>query len=257
MNHSLTDIVQPAYPPHDHTRVTPPIGTFAMAVLIGAVVLFVGSFAMLGRDAAFALPPSLAAFFAATFWLGRLMMRDFPHGSLGLCNIVTLTRLVIVGVLFTALLSGLPATWVTLGLAILALSLDGIDGWLARKQRLASAFGARFDVEVDAAFALLLAVTAAVNGAAAPYVVLLGLPYYLFGVAKIYAPWLDRPLPESFGRKVVCVFQIAALIALQVPFLADGQLNIVIAAVTAALLWSFGRDTIWLWRQASARVTSR
>jgi len=136
------------------------------------------------------------------------------------------------------------------GLAVCALCLDGVDGWLARKQGLASDFGARFDVEVDAAFALVLACFAAMSGAAGGYVILLGLPYYLFGAARTRLPWLTRSLPEKFGRKAVCVLQIGALIALQVPFLADGQLSIVIAAVAVALLWSFGRDILWLWRAA-------
>jgi phosphatidylglycerophosphate synthase len=222
-----------------------------MAAIIGGALLLVGSFMLIGPKSGmqYATTIGLTAYFMATIWAARRLSTDFPHSRLGLCNLATLGRLVIVGILFVALLEGLHPTWSTLGLAILALSLDGVDGWLARKEGLASEFGARFDVEVDAAFALVLAISAAVNDVVGSYVVLLGLPYYLFGAAKAFLPWLNQPLPDRFSRKAVCVFQIAALIALQAPFFTDGRLDLVVAAVTVALIWSFGRDIIWLWRK--------
>jgi phosphatidylglycerophosphate synthase len=228
-----------------------PFGTFAMAAIIGGALLLVGSFMLIGPKPGmqYATIIGLTAYFMTTIWAGRRLITDFPHSRLGLCNLATLGRLVIVGILFVALLEGLHPTWSTFGLAILALSLDGVDGWLARKEGLASKFGARFDVEVDAAFALVLAISAAVNDVVGSYVVLLGLPYYLFGAAKAFLPWLNQPLPDRFSRKAVCVFQIAALIALQAPFFTDGRLDLVVAAVTVALIWSFGRDIIWLWRK--------
>ncbi|MDX8352514.1 CDP-alcohol phosphatidyltransferase family protein [Cognatiyoonia sp. IB215182] len=229
--------------------VSSPLGAFFVAALSGGVVVLLGSVLMIGSATA-AVVIGLAAYLMATILVARSLVTDFPHAALGLCNIATLGRLVIVGILLTALLQGLAPTWVTFALAVIALCLDGVDGWLARKQGLVSDFGARFDVEVDAAFALVLAIFAAINGAAGVYVVLLGLPYYLFGAARLAWPWLGHALPDSFARKAVCVFQIAALIALQVPFLADGRLDLVILAVTAALLWSFGRDILWLWRHA-------
>ncbi|MEM9787259.1 MAG: CDP-alcohol phosphatidyltransferase family protein, partial [Pseudomonadota bacterium] len=227
---------------------TSPVGTFFVTAFIGGVAVLFGGFSLVGQVPVMshAVTLGLAIYLAATIWVARRLSADFPHAALGLCNIATLGRLVIVAILLVALLDGVAPSWVTFSLAILALCLDGVDGWLARKQGLVSDFGARFDVEVDAAFALVLAVFAAVNGAAGAYVVLLGLPYYIFGAARRMFPWLNQPLPEKFSRKVVCVFQIAALIALQVPFLADGWLDPVIFAVTMALLWSFGRDIVWL-----------
>ena len=109
-----------------------------------------------------------------------------------------------------------------------------------------SQFGADFDMQVDAMFALVLALFAAMNGGAGVVAILLGLPYYLFVLAKIVMPWLNNPLPDRFSRKMVCVFQIAALILLQVPFFANGVLDLVVAAVASALMWSFGRDIVWL-----------
>jgi phosphatidylglycerophosphate synthase len=41
------------------------------------------------------------------------------------------------------------------------LALDGLDGWLARRFGLASAYGARFDMEVDGFLILVLALLVA------------------------------------------------------------------------------------------------
>ena len=43
-------------------------------------------------------------------------------------------------------------------LAVVALALDAVDGWVARRSRTASALGARFDGEVDAFLILALSV---------------------------------------------------------------------------------------------------
>ena len=151
--------------------VSSPVGTYYAGSLLGGIFLLVGGLMMIGpkNTAPFAAMLGLAGYLGATIWAGYRLSVDFPHASLGLCNIATLGRLVLVGILLIALLGGVTPNWMTFALAVIALSLDGVDGWLARKQGLASDFGARFDVEVDAAFALLLAVSAAVAGAAEPY----------------------------------------------------------------------------------------
>ncbi|WP_373636808.1 CDP-alcohol phosphatidyltransferase family protein [Yoonia sp. BS5-3] len=227
-----------------------PAGKFGVGAGVGLLVIFAACELLFGLMTA--LPGAVfvsAIFYGIAVLIGmRGLHQGYPHAALGLCNLVTLVRLVIVAILCAALLGAISPTWTTFALASFALALDGIDGWLARKQGLASDFGARFDVEVDAAFALILAMYAATNGAAGPWVILLGVPYYLFVFTGRYLPWLNGALPPRFSRKAVCVFQIAALIALQVPLLADGRLDPVIIAVAAALVWSFGRDILWLWR---------
>jgi len=75
-----------------------------------------------------------------------------PRGF-GAANTATVIRLVL-----TAALAFVPASRCTLlAPATLALfALDGIDGWLARKLRIASDFGAALDMEVDAYFVAML-----------------------------------------------------------------------------------------------------
>ncbi|NKX44021.1 CDP-alcohol phosphatidyltransferase family protein [Roseicyclus persicicus] len=178
------------------------------------------------------------------------MRRGYPHPDLGAANLVTLARLALTAALLAPLVA--PASgWAVLAVALVALTLDGADGWLARRQGRVSAFGARFDMEVDAALGLILALNAWAAGTVGAAVLLLGLPRYVFVAAGAVWPWLLAPLPDRFGRKAACVVQIAALIALQAPVV-QGPVAVAILAGGAAVLgWSFGRDVLWLWRTRS------
>lgn len=213
--------------------------------IVFVVLTWVGA-AWLGAD------PGGFALATAGYALGigltlTLFRRGFPHPTLGACNVVTLARLALTAALLAPLTGPAPPLAI-FTLAALALSLDGLDGWLARRGAWTSAFGARLDMEVDSGLALLLALNAWAAGMAGPVVLLLGLPRYLFAAALLVFPWLDRPLPEKFGRKMVCVAQITGLMALQLPLFAGIPAQIIVAAISVALVWSFGRDVVWLWR---------
>ncbi|WP_371054320.1 CDP-alcohol phosphatidyltransferase family protein [Rhodosalinus sp. K401] len=223
-----------------------PRGMLGAAVLGGVPIVLAVAMALVGPDGA-AMALALAGYLAGAGFVLHLMRRGYPHGALGLCNVVTLTRLALTSALL-APLAGAAASWAVLAVAGIALSLDGVDGWLARREARVSSFGARFDMEVDAALALILALNAWVAGPAGPAVVLLGLPRYVFAVAAHVLPWLDRPLPERFGRKAVCVLQLGALIALQLDPVALRIAEPLVTGVAAALAWSFARDVLWLWR---------
>jgi phosphatidylglycerophosphate synthase len=190
-----------------------------------------------------------AAYVAATVAVGDFLRRTYPHPTLGLCNVVTLGRLVIVGALTAALAAGGGAPPAVFALATLALALDGVDGWLARSRGRVSAFGARFDVEVDSAFALVLALHALVSGTVGPVVLVLGIIRYAFIAAALVLPWLAGSLPERFSRKAVCVLQLAALILLQLPGLPDQAAAGLVWIAAGALIWSFGKDILHLRRQ--------
>jgi phosphatidylglycerophosphate synthase len=123
-----------------------------------------------------------------------------------------------------------------------------VDGWLARRGGHVSDFGARFDMEVDGVLALVLALLAYAGGHAGALIVLLGVPLYLFRVAQIALPWLRGDLPPRFSRKLVCVVQIAVLIAVLVPPVSRPVADLLAAVAAAGLLWSFLVDIRWLWR---------
>lgn len=176
--------------------------------------------------------------------------RSHPHPRFGAANTVTLIRLGGVAV-FAALaveprLVAGSGGWWALALALFLLALDGLDGWLARRQRLASAFGARFDMEVDALLILALAVIAFSQGEVGFWVLGLGLVRYAFVAAGWLWPRLAAPLPPSLRRKSVCVVQVVALTALLAPVVATPVSGLLAATAFAALLWSFAVDVRWL-----------
>ena len=90
------------------------------------------------------------------------LSKHHPFARFGAANQVTVTRGALV-----ALLAGLIGERTAVGLptfvmaaAVTVAVLDGIDGWMARRNHMASDFGARFDMETDALFIMVLAVLA-------------------------------------------------------------------------------------------------
>lgn len=228
---------QPAF--HD------PVVQFIAAAWFGAFVVPVVALLVVGFEPV-AIAVSLAAYLGAATLSVGLMRRGYPHPTMGLCNVTTLARLVLTAALVAPVMAPF-GEWAVLIVAVPALGLDGIDGWLAHRQGRVSDFGARFDVEVDAAFALVLALNAWATGAAGVAVLILALPRYAFMALAGRWTWLARPLPQRFSRKVVCVLQIGTLIGLQVPGLPDPIATTSVFVAAGALCWSFGRDVLWLW----------
>ncbi|RKS68838.1 phosphatidylglycerophosphate synthase [Actinomadura pelletieri DSM 43383] len=161
---------------------------------------------------------------------------------------VTLTRVVLTGgvtALVTAHLLGGGHTWTLVAVASTALVLDGVDGRVARRTGTASRLGARFDMEVDAFLVLVLSVHVAWTAGA--WVLAIGGMRYAFGAAARVAPRLRGDLRPSLARKAVAVVQGVTLVVAAsgvVPY-AEG----LVAAALALLLWSFGRDVVWLFKR--------
>ena len=170
--------------------------------------------------------------------------------SLGAANRVTLTRATLVGgvtALVADALVGPANVAAIVGLAVVALILDGVDGWVARRTRTVSALGARFDMEVDAFLILVLSVYVA--GSVGPWVIAIGAARYAFWAAGRLVRWLRRPLPPRYWRKPVTAIQgivLTAAVADQAPGVA---IHVAVVVAMALLAESFGRDVLWQWRQ--------
>jgi len=105
-------------------------------------------------------------------------------------------------------------------------------------------------VAIIAARVVVAAVVAAgvvVAGADWP-VTLLGLPRYLFGIAGLALPWLNGSLPPRLSGKIICVVQLSVLIAFQLPWLGVVLGAVLAIGIASALVWSFGRNIVWLRR---------
>ena len=174
-----------------------------------------------------------------------------PFPRFGPANQVTLARAGLVALLAGFVGErGADLAALAFTLAFAAAVLDAADGWLARATAMASAFGARFDMETDAALLLVLAVLAWQLGKAGPWVLAVGLMRYAFVAAGAVAPWLRDPLPPRFRRKAVCAVQMVALVAALAPIVAPRASALLAAAALAALCYSFAADVRWLRRHA-------
>ncbi len=169
-------------------------------------------------------------------------------------NRVTLARAALVAVLAGVLVA--PSAIAEHGrllaaLAALALLLDGLDGWLARFTGRVSAFGARFDMEIDALLILVLSLALALTGKVGPWVLAIGLMRYAFVGAGRLWPKLTAELPPSTPRKIVCVLQGVVLAACLVPAVSSEWASVLAALALLALAASFVRDTTELMRRSA------
>ena len=206
-----------------------------------------------------AAPPAFAVAATAGYLaLAALVAWQLPKDSgLGPANRVTLGRGVLVCLIAATLFDGAwlatQAHWLV-GTAILALAADGLDGWVARRTGSASAFGARFDMELDAYLILVLCLGVVALGKAGAWVLAIGGMRYLLVAAMWPWPWLAMPLPESWRRKAICVWQVASLVCALSPWVMPQVAAPLLWSSLALLGWSFAVDVRWLHRKARGRA---
>jgi phosphatidylglycerophosphate synthase len=199
-------------------------------------------------------PLKAAGLFAIIMGLSiGFLQQHHPFARFGAANQITTLRAILVSLV--AGLVGEPklpsVAAAAVAASVVVTLLDGVDGWLARRERIASPFGARFDMEIDALLILALSVLAWRHQKAGAWVVLSGLLRYVFVAGGAVAPWLREPLFPSRRRQTVCVIQIAALALVMLPAIEPPASTALAAAALAALSCSFLIDTVWLWRRAA------
>jgi phosphatidylglycerophosphate synthase len=171
-----------------------------------------------------------------------------PFPRFGAANQVTAFRALLVS-LTAGLIGESPHPLYAVGLALAVTLLDGVDGWIARRTRMASTFGARFDTETDALLILVLATLVWQYGKAGPWVVGSGVLRYAFVTAGWILPWMRASLTPTRRGKIICVVQIAGLIIALLPIVVPPLSGLIAAASLAALCYSFLLDTLRLWRR--------
>ncbi|MBZ5488154.1 CDP-alcohol phosphatidyltransferase family protein [Halomonas aquamarina] len=220
------------------------------------VELLVGSVLLLTLGSVFPqlIPQSAHWGLAYTAYalIGLFVLICWSQGSLGWANRITLLRAVLVALVAGALAydSFAQVIWLWLGVATVALLLDGVDGWVARRTRSFSSFGARFDMELDALLILLLCIGLIRLESLGLWVLLIGVMRYLFVAAGWYFSWLSQPLHASFRRKLVCVWQVSALLLALTPLTHPFLASLLALSALASLAYSFGMDSWWLYKQS-------
>lgn len=177
----------------------------------------------------------------------------FAAATLGPADRVTLFRATLVGAVAALMADAFvrPAVVPALvTLSVVALVLDAVDGWVARRTGTASPLGARFDGEVDAFLILVLSVY--MSRSIGPWVLAIGAARYLFLAAGWLLPWMRAPLPPRYWRKSVAAIQGIALTVAAADVLPQRGTEAVLVVALGLLTESFGRDVWWL-RQQSVR----
>ena len=174
-----------------------------------------------------------------------------PFGAANWVTLIrTLTALALLLFALGKLMFGTPVAagerWAIVVAVSIALALDGLDGYLARRLGQTSAFGARFDMETDALTMLSLAVAVWAAGQAGPWVLTSGVMRYIFVGAGLLWPVWAAPLPPRKRRQTLCVSQLIALIIALAPFVPAAIGSAVCLAGLILLGYSFGVDVVWL-----------
>ena len=207
------------------------------------------------RDAGLsALAAGAAAALVAGFALSPagLALAAGPPAPFGTANRITLARAAGVAVLAGFALDPAPLAglggWAAAAAGGGLLALDGIDGWIARRDGRVTAWGARLDMEVDALAMLVLCALLLALGKAGPWILAIGLMRYAFVALGWLWPRFARPLPPSQRRRAICAVQVGTLAALLAPPLAPPASAVLAALALGLLAWSFALDFAQLLR---------
>lgn len=248
MDHATTPLTNPSY--------DIALRHSACRSLIAAFAALLAVLAATGAEPLHAVP-TLASFALTSALVWRSLDAHAPHPRFGPANLVTLGRAAGVCVLVGLLPSPAPALaaqWAIAATAFLLIAADGLDGWLARRGGVTSAFGARFDMETDAALILVMAALLVQQDRIGAWILASGLLRPAFILAGRAYPPLAGALPPRQRRRTIAVVQGLSLAIALMPALGPGPASISAGIGLAAAAWSFGIDSVWLLRYREGRA---
>ena len=228
----------------------PLTGSVCLLALLGVLAATTGLDAA-GWLAGVACGAGLAAL------LTRALTRHSRVG-LGPADSVTLARAVLacgVAALTVDSFGGQAPAAILVTLSTVALVLDGVDGRVARCTDTTSAFGARFDMEVDAFLIMVLSVYVARESGW--WVLAMGLARYAFVAAGWVLPWLRGPLPPRQSARVVAAIVGVVLTVAAADILPDAVTTAMLLVALGLLVESFGRSVWGLWVLAGSPPGAR
>ncbi|MGD8341112.1 MAG: CDP-alcohol phosphatidyltransferase family protein [Gammaproteobacteria bacterium] len=218
------------------------------------VMLGVVASALLGLGAAYVWR-AVIGFLIATTIVSAFALKADDLRVFGAANRLTLLRVSMVALVAATLGEdpSLALSWTIVAFVTLALILDGFDGRIARRTGTSSAFGARFDMETDAALIMILSLLCWQFDKAGIWILAAGAMRYGFVLAGRVLPWMRSPLPYSRRRQAVCIWQSGLLLGVISPVFPVPTSEVLAAGTLLMLGASFAVDVRWLWlhRQSS------
>jgi phosphatidylglycerophosphate synthase len=183
-------------------------------------------------------PIGAAALGSFCVLIARARRQWSPAGQFGAANTVTTARLSMVIALSVGL-HGAPG-WLQATLVLGVLGLDGLDGWLARRFRACSAFGAHFDMEVDALLVLTTSAELYLSGRYGAWVLLAGVLRHAYVLCVALWPPRGGDMPRTLlGRSAFALVVVGH--ALGLSWAGSGG-HVAAALGTAAVTLSFARS---------------
>ena len=162
-------------------------------------------------------------------------------------NVVTSIRLLL---LIALLFFPFPLFLIAM-IALIVLILDGLDGYLARKYKTASAFGEYLDIETDALYVLTLSCLLYQNGLIGAWVISLGLLRYLYFITLQFFKPQEQREQRAFRARLIAVILMSSMIAGFLLPLSIAKPAIVISAML--VFYSFGVSFWAVWKKAEAK----
>jgi phosphatidylglycerophosphate synthase len=173
--------------------------------------------------------------FGVFFCGHRKLLAGFkPYG--GYANWVSLFRLMLI--LFGGILLNHWSLVACFSFFVLALCLDGLDGYLARKFNQSSDFGAYFDMETDSFYVAFLSTYWYLTDKVGAWLLFIGFLRYLYVFAlKLFKLEKKKEKSTRFA-KTIAVVLMSALLA---PFILPTNLYLILIILSALLtIYSFG-----------------
>lgn len=208
---------------------------------VHAVIMLVALAATLrGMDPLLLMAASTVSFggLLALFW-----HRYTPKGRFGLANTISLLRLAMLWVLCGVFMDPTNpgpehALWL-----IGFFTLDGVDGWLARRLGDQSRFGAHFDMEIDALSVLVAALVLFGAGRVGAFVLVPGALRYGYVLTIWWAKTDGREAPRSRAGRYVFSLMVVALCTSLWPI--EPIHRPLIAFASAAIAAAFAHSLYW------------
>lgn len=196
-------------------------------------------------------PWKAAIVFAGLIAIALRFVHEHPFPRLGAANQITIARAGFVAMAVAAIGEAQVAAVAALSVvaATISASLDGVDGWVARRTGMASPFGARFDVETDALLIMALSILVWLHDKAGAWVLICGLMRYAFIGSGWLLAWMAGPLTPTLRGRVVAVGQVVGLSLALLPQVSRPVSTLVAAITATSLTWSFAMDVRRLWKQ--------
>jgi phosphatidylglycerophosphate synthase len=158
--------------------------------------------------------------------------------SFGWANAVTSVRVALIWAI-GARLTKAPEPLLAV-LVLVLYSLDGLDGYLARRRGTTSEFGALFDMETDAYFVLTVELVAYQRGVVGAWILVTGVLRYVYVLVRTFVPARRPDVPRSrFGRFAFTALALGLFFLFALP----GEIGQTCAFVGSALVaFSFARS---------------